>query len=96
MYIVFLAAFITLFLQVDLCVDEGAVIYIVFATQMKHLASKMVADSHSKTGVHNRCVYIIINISGVTHSTDNDAVSQTQRLPQDSKLLCYLICELPV
>lgn len=54
MYIVFLAAFITLFLQVDLCVDEGAI-----NTMMKHSASKMVADSHSKTGAHNRCVYII-------------------------------------
>ncbi len=30
-----------------------------------------------------------------THSTDDDAVSQTQRLPQDSKLLCNLIGELP-
>lgn len=31
----------------------------------------------------------------ITHSTDNDAVFQTQRLPQDSKLLCDLIGQLP-
>lgn len=30
-----------------------------------------------------------------THSTDDDAVSQTQRLPQNSKLLCNLIGQLP-
>lgn len=31
----------------------------------------------------------------VTHATDNDAVLQTQRLPQDSKLLSDLIGQLP-
>lgn len=31
----------------------------------------------------------------VTHSSDDDAVSQTQRFAQDSELLCNLIGQLP-
>lgn len=32
----------------------------------------------------------------LTHSTNNNAVLETQRLPQNSELLCDLIGQLPV
>lgn len=38
---------------------------------------------------------LLLALSARTHSTYDDAVAQTQRLPQDSKLLCDLVCQFP-